>query len=72
LVLALWDEEKRCPHPARPIQNVLDEVYGHDNEATEEAFRQLCSDTRSKLEEANLPLTIENLQGTTRLIQRPA
>src|SRR5262249_937178 len=64
LVLALWDTSKRCPHPARPIEDVLSEVYGEVNETEDSTFRQLCTDTRSRLDCHNCPLTIESLQGT--------
>jgi hypothetical protein len=67
LIVSLWDTKKRRPCPARPIQDVVDDVYGEEHDPTDEAFRQLCSDSRRKLEAANLPLTIEMKQGTVRL-----
>ncbi len=71
LVLALWDAENRRPRPARPVEEVLDEVHGEGHDTTDAAYRQLCTDTRTRFEAANFPLTIENLQGTVRLAPRP-
>jgi hypothetical protein len=72
LVLALWDKAKRCPRPARPIEDVLDEVYGKEHSTEDSTFRQLCADTRRRFESANLPLVLENLQGQVSLKPRPA
>jgi hypothetical protein len=71
LVLALWDQQNFCPLPARLIQDVITEVYGEDNDTTDPAFRQLCSDTQRKLDAGNVPLTIQNLQGKVQLVERP-
>src|SRR5262249_27042389 len=67
LVLALWDAEQQRPRDARSIEDVLTEVYGQGHETADAAFRQLCADTRRRLESAAMPLTIENLQGNVQL-----
>jgi hypothetical protein len=61
LVSSLWTEPLFA---SRLIQEVIDEVYGDENDTSEAAFRQLCSDTRRKLETANCPITIETLNGS--------
>jgi hypothetical protein len=71
LVLALWDQKKRRPRPARPIEDVITEVYGEDNDTSNRAFIQLCSDTQKKLDAAGVALKIQNLQGKVRLTERP-
>jgi hypothetical protein len=71
LVLALWDQKERRPRPARPIQDVITEVYGENNDTSGPAFRQLCSDAQKKLNADNVPLKIESLQGKVQLTPRP-
>jgi hypothetical protein len=72
LVLSLWDSMKSTPTSPRPAENVLSEVYGTNHRTSEGTFRQLCSDTRSKFEAANCPITIRNEQGKVWLVDRPA
>lgn len=72
LVLALWDAENRRPRPARPIVDVLDEVYGDGHRKKDSTFRQLCADTNTRLEATNLPLRVRNLQASVQLTPRPA
>src|SRR5439155_8206169 len=43
LVLALWDEKNHQPRAARPVQDVLNEVYGEDHDTDDATFRQLCA-----------------------------
>ncbi len=71
LLLALWDEENLRPRDPRPVQDVLDAVYGEDHDTDDAAFRQLCADTRSRFEKSAVPLTIETVQGRIQLIPRP-
>jgi hypothetical protein len=71
LVLALWDEEGRRPRRARPIENVLTEVYGDDHDTGDAAFRQLCSDTRGRFARFAVALTIEITQGHVQLTSLP-
>jgi hypothetical protein len=71
LMLALWDQKKRRPQPARPIQDVITEVYGAENDTSDPAFRQLCSDAQKKLDAADVSLKIESLQGKVQLTPRP-
>jgi hypothetical protein len=67
-ICALWDSEHNRPRPARPIQEVIDEVWGHDNDTSDSAFRQLCSGTRVSLQKVHFPLTIpEIVQGKVQL-----
>jgi hypothetical protein len=63
LIRALWDGANACPREAQPIQTVIDAVWGEKNDTGDGAFRQLCTDTRTKLESANCPLTIRAEQG---------
>jgi hypothetical protein len=71
LVLALWDRKKRRPRPARPIEAVITEVYGEDNNTSDKAFIQLCTDTQTKINIATMALKIQNLQGKVQLVERP-
>ena len=71
LVLALWDENTHQPRAARPVQDVLDAVYGEDHDTDDATFRQLCADARSWLHASGVPLTIETLQGQVQLTPRP-
>jgi hypothetical protein len=67
LVGALWDAEKRSPRPARPVEEVMAEVYGENHEASDGAFRQLCADVRGQLRAAKVSLTIDHRLGRVRL-----
>jgi hypothetical protein len=67
LILALWDSANHCPHPARPVEDVITDVYGENNDTGDTAFRQLCFDTRRRLEAEHFPLTINTLQGKASL-----
>jgi hypothetical protein len=71
LVLALWDEKTHQPLAARPVQDVLDEVYGEDQDTDDATFRQLCADTRGWLRASRMPLNIVTLQGQVQLTPRP-
>ena len=62
LVLALWDNENRCPRPALKAEDVITEVYGEENDTSDATFRQLCQDTRRRLEAARFPLTIDEIR----------
>jgi hypothetical protein len=70
-VLALWDQQERRPRPARPIEEVITEVYGEDNDTSDPAFRQLCSDAQKKFDAGNVPLKFESLRGKVHLAPRP-
>jgi hypothetical protein len=72
LVLALWDSDNGCPHPPRSIEDVLRDVYGENHDTEDTAFRQLCTDTRRRLEAVVFPLTIENVLGKVSLKPPPA
>jgi hypothetical protein len=72
LVLALWDAAQRCPRLPREIEHVMTEVYGEDHDTSDPAFRQLCSDTRRRLEAANLALAVNYVQGKVWLSPQPA
>jgi hypothetical protein len=71
LVLALWDQVNQRPREARPLENILDEVYGEGHDTEDATFRQLCVDTRSRFEKAAMPLTITTMQGQVQLTPRP-
>lgn len=71
LVLALWDTENSKPTPPRPVEDVITEVYGDDNDTNDCAWRQLCSDTRRRLQAANCPLEIRHGQGQVQLTPIP-
>jgi hypothetical protein len=68
LVKALWNAKANRPAEPRPIEDVKDEVWGEGNDTEDTAFRQLCSDTRKKLQTANCPLDIEALNGVALLV----
>jgi hypothetical protein len=63
LMLALWDEKNGRFYVARPVNAVMDAVYGHDHETDEAAFRQLCADTNRRIERYHVPLRIRNEGG---------
>jgi hypothetical protein len=71
LVLALWDVTNCRPRDARPIEDVLTEVYGEDHDTEDAAFRQLCADTRRRIESVAISLTIETSQGYVQFTPRP-
>jgi hypothetical protein len=71
LVLALWNTRKSRPRRKRKIEDVLTEVYGHDQDTADATFRQLCSDTQRRLDAANIALKITSLQGMVYLESRP-
>jgi hypothetical protein len=68
LTLALWDRESRRPRPPRPTQEVIEEVYGDDEDTSEPTFRALISDTRGMYQKAQLALDIKNEQGKVWLV----
>jgi hypothetical protein len=68
LVKALWNAKANRLAEPRPIEDVKDEVWGEGNDTEDTAFRQLCSDTRKKLQTANCPLDIEALNGVAWLV----
>lgn len=63
LVMALWDAKKKRPAPPRPLQDVIAEVWGEDNDTEDPAFRKLCSDVRARLQQANCPLDVVYVNG---------
>jgi hypothetical protein len=67
LMLALWDAKMKQLTLPRDIQDVIVEVWGDDNEIEDSTFRQLCSDTRRRLQAANCPLTIRVMEGKVQL-----
>jgi hypothetical protein len=69
LVLALWDAENNRPTDPRPIEDVLAEVWGEEHDTTDSAFRQLCTDTRTRFQKENCPLDIKPLLGTVQLVR---
>ena len=70
LVLALWDVAKNCPADPRPVQDVIDKVYGEDNDADDGRFRSLCSEVRRiRFQPANCPLDIKPAQGKVQLVR---
>ena len=69
LVLALWDVAKRRPADPRPIQDVIDEVWGEGNDTDDARFRSLCSEVRlTRFQPANCPLDIRPMQGKVQLV----
>jgi hypothetical protein len=68
LVRALWDDQKNAPYEPRPVGDVIDTVWGEENDTEDSTFRQLCSDTRRRLQAANCPLDITQVNGTVQLI----
>src|SRR5262249_31943536 len=71
LVLALWDDANSRPRDARPIEEVLTDVYGQDHETEDAAFRQLRAEARRRFESSALPLPIETTQGKVQLTPLP-
>lgn len=69
LVLALWDKRKKRPQSPRPVEQVLETVYGHDNNTSDAALRQLISDTRQRFQSVAFPLEIKAKQGTLQLVR---
>jgi len=67
LVMALWDKKKKSPAAPRPVEEVIAEVWGDDNETEDAAFRQLCADTRARFQKANCPLNIQQTNGYVQL-----
>jgi hypothetical protein len=67
LVTALWDAKTKRPAEPQPIENVIAEVWGDDNETEDSAFRQLCADTRARFQKANCPLDIRQVNGKVQL-----
>lgn len=67
LVMALWDAKKKSPAAPRPIEDVIAEVWGDDNETEDSAFRQLCADTRTRFQKVNCPLDIRQVNGKVQL-----
>ncbi len=68
LVQSLWDVATHAPTPPRPVEDVIDDVYGVNHQTEDRAFRKLVSETRGKLESQNCPLNLKCLQGTIQLI----
>ncbi len=71
LTLALWDTECGKPRPPRSTQEVIEEVYGPDEETMEPTFRGLVSDTRGAYQKAKLALDLKNEQGQIWLVILP-
>jgi len=71
LTLALWDEKNRRVGPPRKTQEVIEEVYGSDEETPESTFRGLISDTRGTYQKWQVPLDIKNVHGQIWLVELP-
>jgi hypothetical protein len=71
LTLALWDESARKPRSPRSTQEVIEAVYGDDEETDESTFRGLISDTRGAYQRAQLALNIRNESGKIWLESSP-
>jgi hypothetical protein len=67
LVVALWDGRRKRPADPRPVDDVIDQVWGEGNDTGDSAFRQMCADTRRRLQAANCPLGIRQVGGKVRL-----
>jgi hypothetical protein len=76
LVRSLWDRENCCPTAPRPVEDVIEAVYGESHETSDPAFRQLCTDTRRRFQAANCPVDVRSVQGKVQLVRleppRPA
>ncbi len=70
LVMSLWDAKKKQLAEPRPIEDVISEVWGEENETSDSAFRQLCADTRRDFEAENCPLGIQQTNGKVQLLPR--
>lgn len=70
LVLALWDLPSCRPRVARPVEDVISEVYGQDHDTSDAAFRQLCADTNRRLSSSSCSISITSLQGQVCLVPR--
>jgi hypothetical protein len=66
-VVALWDIKKKRPTPPRQIEVVMSKVWGREHETEDSTFRQLCADTRRRLQAANCACDIRQLNGTVKL-----
>lgn len=62
LVKALWDGVNQRPRDARPVAEVLEKVYGQDEDDRENALRMLCVEVRRRFDVACIPLNVETLQ----------
>jgi len=67
LIQSLWNKACSAPALPRPLEEVLVELYGEENETEDSTFRQLCSNARKKLEANHFPLTILTVQGKVQL-----
>lgn len=67
LVVALWDATKNRLSDPRSVEDVISIVWGNDNNTEDSAFRQLCADTRRRLQTANCPLNISVMNGKVQL-----
>jgi hypothetical protein len=65
--MALWDAEANQPAPPRPVEDVIQDVYGAESDTEDAAFRQLCSDVRRRLQAAHCPLDIQPVNGKVQL-----
>jgi hypothetical protein len=68
LTLALWDAASGKPRPPRGTQQIIEEVYGEDEQTSEATFRGLVSDTRQHFLREHLALDIRNEQGKVWLL----
>ena len=59
LLLAFWDAGHSRVIPCREVEDVINDVYGHDSETSDEAFRKMCSSTNQRLERDSISLRIE-------------
>jgi hypothetical protein len=67
LVMALWDAKKKRPAEPRPVQDVITQVWGNDNDTEDAAFRKLCSDVRDRFQRTNCPLEVVYTNGMVQL-----
>jgi hypothetical protein len=69
LVLALWDTSADRPRDPLPIEDVINAVWGEENEVEDSTFRQLYSDVNTlRFQANNCPIRIESRQGKVRLV----
>jgi hypothetical protein len=62
LMRALWDNTRAAPCKAREKQDVIDEVYGSENETKDTTFSQLMANTNQKLAADQAPGKIHQRQ----------
>jgi len=68
LVRVLWDAEGGRPGPARPVEDVMEAVWGEEHDAEDYQLRQLCGEVRDRFVRAECPVTLHNRQGKVQLV----